>query len=58
MKKVLFSAALVLLSVSVLGQGVSPLERLKEDPRRAYATDYPYHQTDDIKLTKAPKGYK
>ena len=59
MKKSFLSVALMLLVVvAALGQGASALERLKEDPRRAYATDYPYKQTDDVKLTKAPKGYK
>ena len=45
-------------TVSVWGQIVSPSDRLKEDPRRSYGTDYPYKQTDDVKLTKAPNGYK
>ena len=58
MKKVLFSAVLLLLSVSVFGQSVSAIDRLKAEPRRAYATDFPYKQTDDVKLTKAPSGYK
>ena len=59
MKKFFFSVALMLLVVvSVFGQNVSALDRLKDDPRRAFATDYPYKQTDDVKLTKAPKGYK
>ena len=49
---------LLLGAVAAFGQSVSPLDRLKADPRRAYATDYPYKQTDDVKLTKAPKGYK
>ena len=58
MKKVLFSAVLVLLSVSVSAQSISALDRLKAEPRRSYATDFPYKQTDDVKLTKAPSGYK
>ena len=61
-KKGVLSVAYALLSfmttVSVWGQNVLPLDRLKEDPRRAYGTDYPYKQTDDVKLTKAPSGYK
>ena len=59
MKKIILSVAFMLfVVVSVFGQGVSALDRLKDDPRRAFATDYPYKQTDDVKLTKAPKGYK
>ena len=59
MKKCFLSIAFMLFGVVVaLGQGVSALQRLKDDPRRAYATDYPYKQTDDVKLTQAPKGYK
>ena len=38
-------------------QGVSPLDQLKADPRKAYGTDYPYEFTTE-KLTKAPSGYK
>lgn len=57
MKKFFFSVALMLLVVvSVFGQNVSALDRLKDDPRRAFATDYPYKQTDDVKLTKGTKG--
>ena len=59
MKKFFLSVSLMLLVVvSAFGQNVSALDRLKDDPRRAFATDYPYKQTDDVKLTKAPKGYK
>ena len=58
MKKVLFSAVFALLSVSVLAQSISALDRLKVEPRRSYATDFPYCQTDDVKLTKTPNGYK
>lgn len=59
MRKGILSVALLLLSLQpVWAQGVSALDRLKADPRRAYATDYPYHQTDDVKLTESPDGYK
>ena len=60
MKKCVLLVVFVLLSfmTTVSGQIVPPLDRLKEDPRRSYGTDYPYKQTDDVKLTKAPSGYK
>ena len=38
-------------------QGVSPLDQLKADPRKAYGTDYPYDHSP-VTLTKAPRGYK
>ena len=38
-------------------QGVSPLDQLKTDPRKAYGTDYPYDHSP-VTLTKAPCGYK
>ena len=59
MKKSFLSVALMLLLVlTTMGQGISALDRLKADPRRAYGTDYPYKQTSTVKLTKAPSGYK
>lgn len=39
-------------------QNMAVMDQLKEDPRRGYGNDYPYRHTDDVKLTKAPKGYK
>ena len=57
MKKVLTTITLILLSITVGAQTLSPLEQLKATPRKAYGTDYPYQQ-DPTTLTKAPKGYK
>lgn len=57
MKRVLFFVVITLLSLCATAQSVSPLEKLKADPRRAYGTDYPYTFTE-AKLTKAPSGYK
>ena len=48
---------LCLMTVTAWGQGVSVLDQLKANPRKAYGNDYPYHQ-EDVRLTKAPKGYK
>ncbi len=39
------------------GQNPAPLEELKTNPRKAYGNDYPYQQ-ENVKLTKAPRGYK
>ena len=39
-------------------QNMAVMDQLKEDPRRGYGNDYPYRHTDDVKLTKTPKGYK
>ena len=50
---------LVFLSfvLALWAQGVSPLDQLKADPRKAYGTDYPYDHSP-VTLTKAPRGYK
>lgn len=59
MKRSILSVAFALLTIiSAWGQRTSALQQLKADPRRAYGTDYPYKQTADVKLTKAPSGYK
>lgn len=59
MKRIILSVAFALLTIiSAWGQRTSALQQLKADPRRAYGTDYPYKQTADVKLTKAPNGYK
>jgi hypothetical protein len=57
MKKILTTLTLMLMSLWAMAQGVSPLDVLKADPRKAYGTDYPYEFTT-VKLTKSPKGYK
>ena len=57
MKKLLAILTLVLLALTAEGQGLSALEQLKANPRKAYGCDYPYQQ-DVTVLTKAPKGYK
>ena len=62
MKKPVRFVALLLLSLLTTtmawSQNLSVMDQLKADPRKAYGTDYPYEQTDNVKLTKAPKGYK
>ena len=57
MKKILNTLFLLLITLTVWAQNISPLDQLKEDPKRAYGNDYPYHFSQ-AKLTKAPKGYK
>lgn len=57
MKKNLTILLLVLFATTAWAQGISPLDQLKADPRKAYGTDYPYEFTTE-KLTKAPRGYK
>ena len=44
---------LVFLSfvLALWAQGVSPLDQLKADPRKAYGTDYPYDHSP-VTLTK------
>ena len=62
MKKPVRFVALLLLSLLTTtmawSQNLTVMDQLKADPRKAYGTDYPYAQTDNVKLTKAPKGYK
>ena len=57
MKKILNTLFLLLITLTVWAQNISPIDRLKEDPKRAYGNDYPYHFSQ-AKMTKAPKGYK
>lgn len=56
-KRSLTIIAFVAFALASWAQGVSPLDQLKADPRKAYGTDYPYEFTTE-KLTKAPSGYK
>lgn len=57
MKSLLTTIALLLLTLTVGAQGVSALDQLKANPRKAYGNDYPYQQ-EPVTLTKAPRGYK
>ncbi len=57
MKRHLLSLLLMTLSIAAWAQGVTALDQLKTDPRKAYGTDYPYLMVKH-QLTKAPKGYK
>ncbi|MBR1436657.1 MAG: hypothetical protein IJ584_16270 [Bacteroidales bacterium] len=57
MKRIITVALLVLWSIAASAQSVPALEELKEDPRKAYGTDYPYgFKTEPI--TPSPRGYK
>jgi len=56
-KRTLTMIAFACLMLTSWAQGVSPLDQLKANPRKAYGTDYPYEFTT-VKLTKAPSGYK
>lgn len=56
MKKTLTSIVFVLFALVAWAQG-NAIDQLKDDPRKAYGTDYPYNFTP-VELTKAPKGYK
>lgn len=42
MKKFLTSLLCLLIAVTALAQGLSPMEQLKADPRKSYGNDYPY----------------
>lgn len=57
MKRFLTFLFLTLLTVTVGAQSLSALDQLKENPRKAYGTDYPYQQ-ENTQLTKVPRGYK
>jgi hypothetical protein len=57
MQKILTIVLFTLLTVMAGAQNLSALDQLKEIPRKAYGTDYPYQQ-ENTKLTKAPSGYK
>ena len=56
--RVVLTLLLLLTATMAWSQNLSVMDQLKADPRKAYGTDYPYGQTDNVKLTKAPKGYK
>lgn len=57
MKRILIALLLCLMTVTTWGQNLPALDQLKANPRKAYGNDYPYHQ-EDVRLTKAPRGYK
>ena len=57
MKRFLIAMMLCLMTATSWGQGVSALDQLKANPRKSYGNDYPYKQ-EDVRLTKAPRGYK
>ncbi len=57
MKKLLITLTVTCMSLMTAAQGISALDQLKANPRKAYGTDYPYQQ-DSTTLTKSPKGYK
>jgi len=57
MKKLFAILTLMVIALSANAQGLSPLEQLKVNPRKAFGTDYPYQQ-ETTTLTKAPRGYK
>jgi len=45
------------MAITSWGQDYSVLNELKVNPRKAYGNDYPYQQ-ENVKLTRAPRGYK
>ena len=57
MKRLSTTLLMALLTLMVFSQGISPLDQLKADPRKAYGNDYPY-SFNTPRLTKAPNGYK
>jgi len=57
MKRTIALLTLALVAIVTLAQVLPPLQQLKENPRKAYGTDYPYQQ-EVTTLTKAPRGYK
>ena len=57
MRRILVFVASLLLCLVAAAQGVSALDQLKANPRKAYGTDFPY-ESATAKLTKAPHGYK
>jgi len=57
MKRTLTTLFLALSIFTAGAQRQSALQQLKDDPRKAYGTDYPYHILQP-RLTKAPSGYK
>ena len=57
MKKIFHILLLLTIAVTTWAQGSNALEQVKNDPRKAYGTDYPYPY-ENVSLTKAPSGYK
>ena len=56
MKRIFHVLILWTIALSSWAQGVSALDQVKADPRKAYGTDYPY-SFEKVTLTKAPSGY-
>lgn len=56
MKRILHTLFFLSIVLTTWAQGVSALDQLKSDPRKAYGTDYPY-SFEATHMTKAPKGY-
>lgn len=56
-KKALTLFVFISFVLAAWAQSNSPLDQLKDNPRKAYGTDYPYEFTK-VELTKAPRGYK
>ena len=48
---------LSLFTLMAVAQGSNAFEQMKANPKKAYGTDCPY-PFDNVKLTKAPRGYK
>jgi hypothetical protein len=57
MKRICHILLLLIIAVTTWAQGCNALEQVKNDPRKAYGTDYPYPY-ENVALTKAPSGYK
>ena len=55
--RTLVTLLLIMASLTAFAQRLSPMEQLKANPRKAYATDYPY-QAELTQLTSAPSGYR
>lgn len=55
--RTLVALLLIMVSLTAFAQRLSPMEQLKANPRKAYATDYPY-QAEPTQLTPAPAGYR
>ena len=56
-KRAILTILLVLIASLAGAQNQQVLDQLKNDPMKAYGTDYPY-QLVEHPQTKAPKGYK
>ncbi len=57
MKIFITSLCMMLMAMTMTAQTDSIAKLLKDDPRRAYGTDYPYPM-ETARMTKAPRGYK